>query len=103
MAAQRKQLSMACNSLRGKPCAVWTMFFGSLKRTGDRATASVGFLHFTQQQYRVAAELLAADKPQAVSYYLPQTSGYRNGHILMAYSSLRGGLLHFVGAELDPN
>lgn len=50
MAAQRKQLSMVCNSLRGQPCAGWTMFFGSLKRAGDRAT---GILHFTQQQYRL--------------------------------------------------
>lgn len=74
MAAQRK-LSMAWNSLRGKSHAGWTVFFGSLKRAGDRATASAGFLHFTQQQYWVAAELLAADKPPAVSYYLLQTSG----------------------------
>lgn len=55
MAAQRKQLSMAWNSLRGK----WWMASGisNLKRAASRATDSADFLHFTRQQYWLTANL----------------------------------------------
>lgn len=68
----------------------------SLKRAGDRAADPAGFLHFTQQQYWVTANLLASDKTQLfhiTSYkLLVRQMATCKWHI----PSLRAGLLHLA-------
>lgn len=102
MAAQRKQLSMAWNSLRGKSQAGWTAVSAPWKELVIELQTLQTFSSSHSSNNWVTANLLASDKTQLfriTSYkLLVRKMATCKWHI----PSLRAGLLHLAGAELDP-